>query len=558
MQRKEFLSNHDEYCVEHNNKHCSVRCSKCDIIFTVSTYYYYKKRKAGHLPICKECRHSSGRKDQILNDPQIIEQPKTYSDNSKLLARCDKCHNNIRIGIDTYWKIKKRDGVWACYDCKKPDLIKKSVENPIYQTEEYKQKISNIKKGIKPAENTKKKISESVKESWKDKETREKHLAHRRTKEFRARVSEWAKEQWESDEYRNNQIRLRTSPEYKKKASKISKRLWQNPEYRRKVEKSLHKIRPLSAPRTTVSSLQTILYSILDDMDIKYYKEGPETTIGPIVTSEDRFEVYTFDCLVEHNNKKLFIECHGEYWHSNRSSRDMAKATFLNKYFSQYDLLVIWEYEYRSYTRIKNIIKEKLGIKEQKKINFCKSDIVISKEEVSDDLKSFIATNHYLANIGRYGSYRIIGRHGYKIMGAAIFSHPTRKESYKRLGLKKSEVYELTRFCIHPSYQEKNISSWFLSKTIRLIKKENNSIKALLSFADSGFGHLGTVYKATNWLLDGEVKPDYWYSDGKNWYHKKSIWDLAAKHNMREQDYAESCSLHRVHGKKKYRYLYWL
>lgn len=44
----------------------------------------------------------------------------------------------------------------------------------------------------------------------------------------------------------------------------------------------------------------------------------------------------------------------------------------------------------------------------------------------------------------------------------------------------------------------KNAESWFISRCLKLLKKDKPNIKAVLSFADSTEGHEGTIYKATN------------------------------------------------------------
>ena len=48
-----------------------------------------------------------------------------------------------------------------------------------------------------------------------------------------------------------------------------------------------------------------------------------------------------------------------------------------------------------------------------------------------------------------------------------------------------------------------NTESWFISKTIALIRKEHPEVEALVSFADPEAGHVGTIYKAANWVMEG-------------------------------------------------------
>ena len=240
--------------------------------------------------------------------------------------------------------------------------------------------------------------------------------------------------------------------------------------------------------------------------------------------TNDRFEGYSFDCMIKkEDGKELFVECHGEYWHGpERESRDRAKATFLHRYRSDAELLVLWEHEFRSVNRLKDILKQKLGLKRFSLRPFSFKDVLITQSPITDDLKSLFARHHYLANIGRFGSLRYIGTIGDDLAIAVIFSSLTRQQSAVKFGLKSKQMLELTRFCIHPCYQKKNFASWFLSRTLKRLNKDKPKIKRVITFADQTYGHEGTIYKASGWKVEHRVKPDYWYVDSYGgWYHKK-------------------------------------
>lgn len=500
------------------------------------------------------------RKDYILTDPQVTTKPHVFNTNSKLTAKCHRCHKYIQITLGRYWSSLKKNGKpWICYPCRKPELIEKSKNNPKYKDPKYRDKFRKLHKDPnyhKKVHNNQvyQKISQSSKEAWKDDQKRKNHLKHRDTQEFKQKISKWSKNQWQNESYVQSLKKTRDTKEFRDKLSNNAKKLWENKEYRDKITKALQKARLKSHPKR-ISSLQTILYSILDDLNIKYYKEGPETTLGPINTTNSKFEGYCFDCLVIHNGTKLLIECHGEYWHSNREPRDMAKATFLRNYYQDYDLLVIWEHEFRSPNLVANILKTKLNIDPIKIIDFNFNQVIISQSEPTQELKSLLAKYHYLANIGRIGSIRYIATIKDKIIAAAIFSSPTRKESAKRLELKSRQLLELTRFCIHPQFQKKNFASWFLSKTIKSVWNDKPLIQTIITFADTTYGHEGTIYKACNFTYDGDIKPDYWYRKGGAWFHKKTIWDHATKIGVKESKYANDRGLIKVIGKPKRRYI---
>jgi hypothetical protein len=158
-----------------------------------------------------------------------------------------------------------------------------------------------------------------------------------------------------------------------------------------------------------------------------------------------------------------------------------------------------------------------------------KSDYTIdrvSKSEAADLLLRF----HYLKDISKtfksgynYGLYKKndfsplnIGG----IQGVCIFTGlPVPEIAKGAFGLERHEqqgLFELSRLCIHPTTQqsEYNITSWFVSKAIRRLRKET-SVRGIISYADSDH-HTGTIYRACNFRYCGlsEPKKDFYFADG--------------------------------------------
>ena len=158
-----------------------------------------------------------------------------------------------------------------------------------------------------------------------------------------------------------------------------------------------------------------------------------------------------------------------------------------------------------------------------------KSDYTIdrvSKSEAADLLLRF----HYLKDISKsfksgynYGLYKKndfsplnIGG----IQGVCIFTGlPVPEIAQGAFGLERNEqhgLFELSRLCIHPDTQEReyNITSWFVSKAIRRLRKET-SVRGIISYADSDH-HAGTIYRACNFRYCGlsEPKKDFYFADG--------------------------------------------
>ena len=106
------------------------------------------------------------------------------------------------------------------------------------------------------------------------------------------------------------------------------------------------------------------------------------------------------------------------------------------------------------------------------------------------------------------------------LQGVCIFTGlPVPEIAKGAFGLERNEqqgLFELSRLCIEPNTQscEYNITSWFVSRAIRQLRKDTE-VKAILSYADSDY-HSGTIYRACNFKYAGltDPKKDFYYSDG--------------------------------------------
>jgi len=106
------------------------------------------------------------------------------------------------------------------------------------------------------------------------------------------------------------------------------------------------------------------------------------------------------------------------------------------------------------------------------------------------------------------------------LQGVCIFTGlPVPEVAKGAFGLERHEqqgLFELSRLCIRPDTQssEYNITSWFVSKAIRQLRRDTE-VKAILSYADNDY-HSGTIYRACNFKYYGltDRKKDFYYSDG--------------------------------------------
>lgn len=362
---------------------------------------------------------------------------------------------------------------------------------------------------------------------------------------------------FDSSEYKSHHLQAVNTDEYREMQSTLSKARWQNQEFKNKMLEIIrsegYRLRQaaIRAEMPRVSSLQLTLYSILDDLNIGYFKEHKDApcddqcVVGP----------YVFDCVVPRPGRPtLLIECQGDYWHSlaAASRNDKAKASYIaNNFSGQYELKYIWEHEFKTLDKVNETLKYWLGIRDCTIEGFSFSDIAI-KLCPPVDYRSLLSKYHYLPNAGRggiaYGAYL-----GEKLVAVCIFS-PLPRQNISIGDYVSSEVRELSRLCIHPSYGRDNLASWFISRCIKLLP---NKYKSIITYCDTTFNHNGAAYKACNFVHDKVVQPDYWYVSPDGWVmHKKTLYNHAVKLHATEAEYAKTIGYTKVFGMEKLRFIY--
>lgn len=158
-----------------------------------------------------------------------------------------------------------------------------------------------------------------------------------------------------------------------------------------------------------------------------------------------------------------------------------------------------------------------------------KSDFYIEKVS-KEEIKHLLYNFHYLKDQSKdfksghnYGLFKSDITDIIKIggcLGCCVFTKiPVPEIAVSAFGLARNEqegLFELSRLCIEPKTQseEYNITSWFVSRCIKLFRKETK-VRAILSYADSSI-HNGTIYAACNFKYYGLTAPkkDFYFSDG--------------------------------------------
>jgi hypothetical protein len=130
-----------------------------------------------------------------------------------------------------------------------------------------------------------------------------------------------------------------------------------------------------------------------------------------------------------------------------------------------------------------------------------------------DTAKLYIEKNHYSHKIPQAVKYRFGFYYEDQLVGCCIYSVPANCHCISCLFDNESQqiCIELSRF-----YGEditcKNFESYCISKTFESLK---NKYDLILSYADSYFKHVGTIYQALNFLYLGKTAPEirYFYNN---------------------------------------------
>jgi len=491
--------------------------------------------------------------DWIKTEQEFKINQTNYKFSSTVAVVCDGC------GVFGHKKIRSLKNIvngqmqWKCMKCSLDNQETKNKKSQISRQMWQDQSIRN--KIIKSIDYNK--IKEKSKERWQNEGYKNKII--KSIEENKPNLSKLMKTKWANQEYRSEMMELYSTNEWKEERSKIATDAWKNQDYRDRVIENGKKTRStkeykekaakIRVNQPKVSSIQTILYSILDDLKIVYYREYPdkpadfEVTIGP----------YNFDCVIPLNDRKLLIECQGDYWHGldKGISNDKAKATYIERYHPDCEIKYLWEHEFACKDKIIELVKYWVGITKLELVEFNFGQLQI-KECPASDYKLLLSKYHYLANAGRGGmSHGSFGAYlGDELIAVCVFSPLIRQN----IPHDYNSTRELSRLCIHPRYQKKNFASWFVSRCIKML---DSKYKTIISYCDTTFNHDGATYKACNFKLDSKSAPDYWYVSEDKWVmHKKTLYNHASKMGMTELEYATKNKYKKIYGKEKLKFIF--
>lgn len=172
---------------------------------------------------------------------------------------------------------------------------------------------------------------------------------------------------------------------------------------------------------------------------------------------------------------------------------------------------------------------------------YCDTSKYYLKQSTKDEVYDMIVNKHYA---GRWtGASLILGiyeigseTHNFfnlindKLIGCLVYGSPVARHGVKSISLNLDfdQVWELKRLWIEDGHGT-NIESFCISQSIKYIKQNHPKIKVLISYADPTENHLGLIYRATNWLYQGnEVSHSgsmyqYRFSEDEQWISPRAM-----------------------------------
>lgn len=101
--------------------------------------------------------------------------------------------------------------------------------------------------------------------------------------------------------------------------------------------------------------------------------------------------------------------------------------------------------------------------------------------------------------------YGIIYKPTNEMIGMAIYGLPMMTASrFLQPEAHQRQVFELKRLFIEDRPGLRNIESYVIARTLKMIKEEFPDVKVVITFADEKAGHLGGIYQATNAIYLGK------------------------------------------------------
>jgi hypothetical protein len=109
-----------------------------------------------------------------------------------------------------------------------------------------------------------------------------------------------------------------------------------------------------------------------------------------------------------------------------------------------------------------------------------------------------------------------------RFCGAILYGVGANRHIARPFSLEMTEVCELVRVALAP--HRAHPTSQCVAISLRLLRRQSPGLQLVVSFADSGQGHLGTIYQAGGWLYLGASLQSYIKVRGEV-VHPRTLYD---------------------------------
>ena len=204
---------------------------------------------------------------------------------------------------------------------------------------------------------------------------------------------------------------------------------------------------------------------------------------------------------------------------------------------------------------------------------YCDISKIVIEPTKKDVVYKLVTDKHYAgtwtASSNMYAVYYDCGEHQFfsgkelKLIGVVLYGNPVGFRVVKSIceEFTDDDVLELKRLWIEDGYG-KNIESYVISQTLKMLKKDSPQTKVVISYADPGANHKGIIYRASNWLYQGNDigmgdAYMYRYPNTDNWLSDRAIGEQLGTNGLRgvlqkvpDMEYRKKL--------RKHRYIYFL
>ncbi len=162
---------------------------------------------------------------------------------------------------------------------------------------------------------------------------------------------------------------------------------------------------------------------------------------------------------------------------------------------------------------------------------------------------------HYSKTMPPFGcSFSVFNSTG-EWCGVILYSKGASNKIAMPYKLMQGQVIELVRVALNGKQES---TSKAISISLNLVKKLNPLVKLIISFADTGQKHIGTIYQATNWYYTGVSKgdtPSYIHKRTGRKYHNRNVSNSGFKDNNTKRCPKVSDCIE-IKGTDKFKYIF--